>query len=1352
MTDPRPAASTSTSSRLRAAWRGKRIAQSLWLALGYFGLAQLALMLSSPAQHAALAWPAAGLALVGLLAWGPGRWPGIWLGYCVSDLLYRSQSLPGADYPTLLALAALLASAATLQALLGAHLLRPLLQRSAPLEDETQALRGLLKAVPLTSLIGASLGCAALLLLQGLPAEQLAETWVLWWAGDTLGILLVLPLLLPRLPTMRRHWPRRALHIAVPTLVTCALVILGDIWLQRLESANWQARLTAASEDIRDQLAVQTTRQSQRLVAISDLFDSGIEPSARQLERFARRALTMDGLYALAWAPRIGEAERERFEQQQRQRGRADFAVRDYAATGTLPAAARRAEYFPFQFIASRSTVSRLGGLDIASNPANREALLHARRHGHSVWSRRLPTEGEPARSDDWNLFVPVYPHDFDPLKASPQERQQALRGYAVGMFHLDELFAGLATRASQQGIAYRVGIPALGQQRTLFDNRPAGASFGAPAWSGQIEGLDGEQLNIETWPLPGSQRSRSPGTLLYLLAGVLVTFLVVAFILIATAQTVRAKRNEQERRRELQDSEARLQRVIEASQLGYWDRNLVTNEVVFSPRWLAMLGYAPEELPNHHDTWNRLIHPDDQARVLASLDEHLAGRSPIYRAEHRLRARNGEWRWILTSGHISGRDAHGRATQISGIHADIHEQKQAEAALLSSQQELQRLNARLGQALQEAEQANLAKSSFLATMSHEIRTPMNGVIGMLEVLAHSPLQPQQQDMVELIRESALSLLGIIEDILDFSKIEAGKLELEDVGMSCSEVVEHVCGMLDHLAARAGIELTLFTDPAIPPVLRGDPLRVRQILVNLASNAIKFSSALPRTGRVEVRSRLMTCDAQCAWVEFSVRDNGIGIAAATQARLFTPFTQADAATTRHYGGTGLGLAICQQLTRLMGGRIEVDSQPDHGALFRVQLPLRRSDDAPAGEAPTPLHGLLCLLAGPSPLLADLGVYLREAGARTVTLDGLDGALPALPQPADLCLLDEGDAPADDATLHRLARDWGAAHLPFLCIGRGARRRPRIEAQRLTRIDGNVLTRRNLIEAVLFTLGHGELAPPVRTGVSAERLLAPPDRDAALRRGQLILVAEDNPTNQKVLLHQLALLGHAADLANNGREALALAQRGHYALLLSDLHMPEMDGYQLARELRASAGPAAHLPIVALTANSQKGVDRRCLEAGMDDYLSKPARLDDLRAILEKWLPDALPSPTPTPQECDMQPVSATEILDLEVLKAVVGDEPEVLADFLAEFRQAASGACTALQAALQAGDAQGIASLAHRLKSNARAVGALDLGALSADLEAAGAQEAPAERLEALLRQLEGELQRVTRHIDGLLA
>ncbi|MDO8932624.1 MAG: ATP-binding protein, partial [Rhodocyclaceae bacterium] len=665
----------------------------------------------------------------------------------------------------------------------------------------------------------------------------------------------------------------------------------------------------------------------------------------------------------------------------------------------------------------------------------------------------------------------------------------------------------------------------------------------------------------------------------------------------------------------------------------------------------------------------------------------------------------------------------------IAGMRTDITALKRAEAASETARAA--------------AEAASRAKSDFLATMSHEIRTPMNGVVGMIDVLHQTSLKGYQVEMVDTIRDSAFALLGIIEDILDFSKIEAGKLELESAPTDIAAVVEKACGLLDHMALKKDVELTLFTDPQLPAQVRGDPQRLRQIVINLANNAIKFSSGEGRPGRVAVRAVLAARQAGRVVVELSISDNGIGMDAATQARLFSPFTQADASTTRRFGGTGLGLSIARNLAELMGGDIRVDSAPGQGSTFSVRLSFSLVAKTPGTEATaeaTTLTGLPCRVVGNADSLADdLAAYLAAAGARVERTPDLAAAgarpPPAAPGPW-VWLIDSGPVDPDPAALLALTATWPAHDLRFVLVGRGKRRRARWldDAHRVRVIDGNLLTRAATLKLVAVAAGRAaEDTEAAGRGKSATAMTAPP-RAEALRQGRLILVAEDNEINQKVILQQLALLGYAADVAGDGQEALERWQSGDYGLLLTDLHMPEMDGYELTEAIRAAEGGARRIPIVALTANALKGEAEHCRTVGMDDYLSKPTPLADLGAMLGKWLPaDAVP-PAPTFNEA--QPPSPPapppsrgrgwgegaqrDTLDISVLAALVGDDPATLRELLLDFRASATTIAAELSAACATSDAAQADALAHKLMSAARAVGALALGEICAELETAG--------------------------------
>ncbi len=810
--------------------------------------------------------------------------------------------------------------------------------------------------------------------------------------------------------------------------------------------------------------------------------------------------------------------------------------------------------------------------------------------------------------------------------------------------------------------------------------------------------------------------------------------------------QDINAQREAQEKIRE---SEERFKLIARATADAIWDWDFATDKFWWGDGVKNLFGFTPAELEPDSRSWTTRIHPDDKERVLDSIFSTINAAEDHWANKYRFLCQDGSYAYVQDRGFLI-RGADGKAIRMLGGMTDLTASKRAEV-------EIARIN-ELKHAQQVAELASQAKSNFLATMSHEIRTPISGVIGMVDVLHQTSLKSFQVEMLDIIRDSAYSLLGIIDDILDFSKIEAGKMDIESAPISMMNLVKGVCLMLDRFAENKGVELTLFTDPVIPDMLLGDGLRVRQVLVNLINNAIKFSAGLERAGRVMVRTCLAEQGSHTVTLEFHIIDNGIGMSTDTLARLFSPFTQADASTTRQFGGTGLGLTISRHLVGLMHGDIRVESQANQGSQFIVRLPFDCIPHLTDETEPVSLAGLSCVALGDEhSLVEDLAHYLRAAGAQVTLLTSKEfltsAALSAPSSGPWVWVVDtRDDVRTREKILTVSAQQWPQQDIRYVIIGRGQRRKPRRDAQNHVMVDGNLLDYPTFLHAIAIVLGKAEEEKPPLLSGKEESAFLPPPRDQAVQQRRLILVAEDNETNQKVILRQLALLGYAADVVSNGREALQYWQRGEYALLLTDLHMPEMDGYALAQAVRDQENGYAYIPIVALSANAVRGEAERCHAVGMDEYLTKPVSLAELQSVLEQWLPAADPHSALPPADATVAVVSENvdAVIDIRVLQDLVGNEPAVVHEFLQDFRVGALIMAEDLRAASARNDRRLIASIAHKLKSSARSVGALQLGECCAQLEMLCNQQPEVSLIESI-REFERELAAVNGCVDVLL-
>ncbi len=747
-----------------------------------------------------------------------------------------------------------------------------------------------------------------------------------------------------------------------------------------------------------------------------------------------------------------------------------------------------------------------------------------------------------------------------------------------------------------------------------------------------------------------------------------------------------------------LKESEERLTESQKIAHIGNWDQDFVKKTLFWSDEAYRIFGYEPRVFTPSLKRFFKAIHPEDLDELRSAFEDLRDKREP-FEIPHRIIRPDGEIRHVVDMCRVYF-DDRGKPKRLLGTVIDITERKHDEIELIKAKTE--------------AEQANQAKSEFLANMSHEIRTPMNGVIGMTDLVLNTDLTKEQRSHLEILKSSADSLLEIIDDILDFSKIEAGRIELENIDFDLRTVVENTASLLAIKADSEQVELICHIKPNVPTNLIGDPGKLRQVLTNLAGNAIKFTEQ----GEIVLRVESLGSTDTHAKLKFAVQDTGIGIPPEKIEHIFDSFSQADSSTTRKYGGTGLGLTISREFVERMGGKIYVESLVGHGTTFYFTVQFGLCQSPPKDEATFSVAlnniNLKILLVDDNTtnlivareICATRGFVTEEtkSGHKAITM--LEAAR-ELGEPYDLVLLDYLMPEMDGLDVARIIREIVPARETRIIVLTSAN--DKSSKDLFAEIGTNGYLTKPIFQSELMATIAEVLRKYPLTESRTPILKSEPDKKPSLR----ILLAEDNPINQTVAISILEGRGYEVTLAQNGREAVEYYSKQSFDLILMDIQMPDVNGLEATEAIRALEPTEDHIPIVALTANALKGDREMCLDAGMDGYVTKPVRADELFLQIDKLTKDRQPGEQPDQQSPKTNAASAQEskedvgqIFDRKTAMAIVGNNEDLFFEIAKMFLDTVDEELQHLQELAEKNDLPQLRDAAHKLKGSLGNLGA----------------------------------------------
>jgi PAS domain S-box-containing protein len=1024
-----------------------------------------------------------------------------------------------------------------------------------------------------------------------------------------------------------------ALPVAVFLLVLTLSAVVGlrrQHEIEKLAEVNFIRSVERVSSDVKGRFA----RQVAALEGMRGLYAASENVGREAFKNYVdSRDLPnkFPGVRGFGFIQRVTREGLNTYIAQARSDGAPQFALRQLADRS-------HDDLYVVKFAEPAANNAGAIGLDIGSEPIRRSALQRAIDTGEPALTAAITLVQDQRKTPGLLLFLPVYARGLNP--STVEQRRAALVGVLSCQIVLAEFLAGIEEVASKL-VDFELfdAPPDTGGAVMVYDadGHTDSPDSALNALRGRFSenrtvSLGGREFTtrVRSMPLFDGQIDRSTAWRVFL-AG----FAVSCMLALLVRQQATGRLRAESLARQMTEDLRLMAEVVQltGNSVTMTDANMRITWV--NEGFSQISGYSRDEAVGRTPEQLLGSGKGDPA-VLNALSAAVAAGNSC-QVEILNRAKDGREYWIATD--IQPRhDVQGVLIGFVEVGLDITASKKAEIELEQHRDRLADLvqlqTADLERTLSElkcaeatAQAANNAKSDFLANMSHELRTPMNGVVGMVDILQKTELLPNQHRMVSTIHHSAVSLLQILNDILDFSKIEAGKLEVERIPTHLREVVETAAQLVALVSDAKNVELSVFVSPDLPHWIVSDPTRLRQVLLNLMGNAIKFVRDGPgQVARVSVQ--VLPCDLEGGGegVCLSVTDNGIGMRPGVVAKLFQPFTQADESMARKFGGTGLGLSITQRLVELMHGRIAVQSVFGAGSEFSVTLPLHVAQASREMPPEPRLDGLhVLVVTQDSRALAVQPAYFRAAGAQVTTVPDLAGARQEIGA--------SGCAPPSCVVVLSLDITTPSADLdlpPGVGVLRLVRHGDGDADRAAATVPALPLVYRELIAAVARASGRqgaSETVAPVAQRRQQQRFVPEPTLTHAVGARQLILLVEDNEINRDVIQEQLHLLGYACEMAEDGVLALSMWQShpDRYGLLLTDCHMPNLDGFGLTAAIRQAEAVGAHLPIIAITANAMQGEAQRCRDHGMDDYLSKPLRMTELAAMLNKWLPVASPS-------------------------------------------------------------------------------------------------------------------------------